>query len=128
MFKTMLRTAIGVLLSFTPMLGLSSTLEVDLLSGQVEFDVLIDTDSLDDWHKIKKGECIYYHRLTQQTVMRDEQFISGYLLQARLNCFHGKYSSEYYDLPELFVTEHGEASVSFSGDGTSGFYYSVKFI
>ncbi|MFM2580996.1 hypothetical protein [Vibrio fortis] len=128
MLRVIIRHMAVALFCTLPFCSFASIMEVDLSSGQVKFDVLLDSTSLDNWKKVEKGQCTYFHKLTQQTVQRGEQTISGYLLQARLNCYYGSHSSDYYALPELFVVEYGEASVSFSDYGTQGFYYSLKFI
>ena len=110
------------LLSF----GLSaSSLNVKLINDENRLDLNIEVHQMNTWQATAKGDCTYYSKVTENYSDRDKTFVSGYLLQARLSCVHGEHNSDYYLLPELFLSKNGKAAVSFGDDDSVTFHYEV---
>ena len=111
------------LLSF----GLSAaSLNVKLIYDENRLDLNIEVHHMNTWQATAKGGCTYYSKVTENYSDRDKMFASGYLLQARLSCAHGEHNSDYYLLPELFLSKNGKAAVSFGDDDSMTFHYEVS--
>ena len=111
------------LLSF----GLSAaSLNVKLIYDENRLDLNIEVHHMNTWQATAKGGCTYYSKVTENYSDRDKAFVSGYLLQARLSCVYGEHNSDYYSLPELFLSKNGKAAVSFGDDDSVTVHYEVS--
>ena len=104
----------------------AASLNVKLINDENKLDLNIEAHQMNTWQATAKGDCTYYSKVTENYSDRDKMFISGYLLQARLSCVHGEHSSDYYLLPELFLSKNGKAAVSFGDDDSVTFHYEVS--
>lgn len=55
MLRVIIRHMVVALFCTLPFCSFASIMEVDLSSGQVKFDVLLDSTSLDNWKKLRKA-------------------------------------------------------------------------
>lgn len=104
----------------------ASSLKVKLINYENRLDINVDVHQLDIWQATAKGDCTYYSKVTENYSDREKTFLSGYLLQARLSCVYGEHNSDYYLLPELFLSKRGKAAVSLGDDDSVTFHYEVS--
>lgn len=104
----------------------ASSLNVKLINGESRLDLNFEVHQMNTWQATARGDCTYSSKVTENYSDRDKTFVSGYLLQARLNCVHGEHNSDYYLLPELFLGKNGKAAVSLGGDDSVTFHYEVS--
>ncbi len=122
----MLRLTVISTLSLLSLGVSASSLKVQLANNKNNLEISVEAYQMDTWQATQKGDCTYYSKVTEHYSDQDRKYNSGYLLQARLSCVYSEQNSDYYYLPELFLTTDGKAAVSFGDDDSVTFHYEAS--